>query len=72
MSDIFCRPLRLNANKTIYGGAARNKRIALAGGLEQLLEKVIYSTFEEVSKINEEPTHRNNVVPINRKVPNAA
>jgi hypothetical protein len=67
MSDIFCRPLHLNANETIYGGAARNKRIAQAGGLERLLNKVISSAFEEMSNINEEPTHRSNVVPINRK-----
>ncbi|WP_019025692.1 hypothetical protein [Colwellia piezophila] len=67
MKDKFCSPLYLNKNKTIYGGAARNKRIARAGGLEQILNKVISSTFEEMNIDSDDLKYENNVIPIIRK-----
>jgi hypothetical protein len=67
MKDKFCSPLYLNENKTIYGGAARNKRIARAGGLEQILNKVINSTFEEMNIDSDDLKYENNVIPLIRK-----
>lgn len=36
MKDSWCRPLQ-TPKGTIYGGAARNKRIAHRGGMDQIL-----------------------------------
>jgi len=67
MKDKFCSPLQLKNGTFIYGGAARNKRIARGGGLENILNKVICSTYEELNAEPDNKKHVNNVIAFARK-----
>jgi hypothetical protein len=45
--DSWCRPLRNINGQVLYGGAARNVRVARFGGVEAIVSKVARSTLEE-------------------------
>ena len=40
MSDSWCKPIRSKNGFVVSGGAARNVRIATAGGMDTIVEEV--------------------------------
>lgn len=42
MKDKWCKKLKLENGKSISGGAARNVRIAAAGGMDNILYEVAH------------------------------
>lgn len=40
MSDSWCKPIRSKSGAVVSGGAARNVRIAAAGGMDTIVEEV--------------------------------
>lgn len=49
MKDNWCSPL-IYQGKTIFGGAARNVRIARRGGMDNILKKVVAAALEEANE----------------------
>lgn len=41
MKDSWCTPLNLPDGRTIYGSAARNKRIAETGGMDRIIGEAV-------------------------------
>ena len=63
----WCEPLKMSHGGYVYGGAARNVRIANFGGMPAILTRV----FEEASRFTSKPTHKNNVVQLRTKLKRA-
>lgn len=61
MRDNWCEPL-WNGGKWIYGSAARNARIALAGGVEQICQDVATDAARQALLRVERAARTNNVV----------
>lgn len=49
MKDNWCKPLQMPDGKTVSGGAARNVRLAAAGGVEQVLRDFLNVLDERIS-----------------------
>lgn len=62
----WCEPLKMPYGGYVYGGAARNVRIANFGGMPAILTRV----FQEASSFKSKPTSENNVVPLMKKYKN--
>lgn len=56
----WCERLKMPRGGYIYGGAARNVRIANFGGMPAILSRV----FEEASTFKSTPDQKNNVIPL--------
>lgn len=44
--DSWCRPIRAKNGKLVYGGAARNCRIAARGGMEVIMMDLLKAALE--------------------------
>ncbi|ATN09677.1 hypothetical protein CRN80_08405 [Pseudomonas sp. FDAARGOS_380] len=65
----WCEPLKMPQGHYVYGGAARNVRIANAGGMNAILTRI----FEEASSFKHVPKqHVGNVIPLRSKMKRAA
>ncbi len=65
----WCEPLNMPSGKVIYGGAARNVRIANFGGMPAILTRV----FEEASALaRPERKKMADVIPLKQKSRRAA
>ena len=54
MKDNWCKPYKLEDNRTIYGGASRNARIKQGGGLQKLLQDAALEAAKMVlDRVNE-------------------
>lgn len=51
MRDKWCGKLTLADGRTISGGAARNRRIAQGGGMEEIIFRVAQDVFEAASQV---------------------
>lgn len=69
MRDSWCEPF-WDGEKWIYGGAARNARIALAGGVEQICHDVAADAARQalmrVESAAREAQRSSNVVPFRK------
>jgi len=63
MMKTWCEPLKMPQGTYVYGGAARNVRIANFGGMPAILARV----FEEASTFKSKIAHEDNVIPIKRQ-----
>lgn len=45
--DSWCRPIRAKSGARVSGGAARNVRIAAAGGMDEIVEEVARNAASE-------------------------
>ena len=61
--ETWCEPLRLPHGRYVYGGAARNVRIANFGGMPAILTRV----FQDASALKSRPTREGNVIPLTKK-----
>ena len=61
--NTWCEPLKMSNGGYVYGGAARNVRIANFGGMPAILSRV----FEEASCLKSKSTQKNNVVQLRKK-----
>lgn len=59
----WCEPLKMPQGSYVYGGAARNVRIANFGGMPAILTRV----FQEASAFKSKPAREDNVIPLMRK-----
>lgn len=48
--DSWCKPLRKSNGEYIYGGAARGRRIAAAGGMDQIIKDVATWALERATQ----------------------
>lgn len=69
MKDSWCKPV-YDGKKMVYGGAARNVRIARNGGMDAIIAKAMRTVLIEVeATVSATNKPRANVVPINRPRP---
>jgi hypothetical protein len=47
MKDSWCKPVRAKTGTIVSGGAARNVRIAAAGGMDEIVEDVARTSARE-------------------------
>lgn len=47
MRDSWCKPVRAKTGAIVSGGAARNVRIAAAGGMDEIIEDVAKNAARE-------------------------
>ncbi|EMO9521364.1 hypothetical protein ACR3H8_19700 [Pseudomonas aeruginosa] len=67
MKDTWCRPVN-DGEKMVYGGAARNVRIARNGGMDQIIDRAMRTYAAEVEANVDASNHKaDNVVPIRRQ-----
>lgn len=64
MKDSWCRPLQ-TPNGKIYGGAARNKRIAHQGGMDKILSSFL--DFVDKNLMSGDSSRKGKVIPLSKK-----
>lgn len=70
MKDPWCSPLRLPDGSIISGGAARNRRISVSGGMQTILTEVYEKATRQASGTYGKDSET--VVPFRRKKKEAA
>ena len=50
--DCWCTPLKRRGKKTLYGGAARNVRIAACGGMDNIIADAVLGAFEKANRLS--------------------
>lgn len=50
MSDSWCTPVRAKTGVVVSGGAARNVRIAAAGGMDEIVENISRSVARAAAR----------------------
>jgi hypothetical protein len=65
--ETWCEPLQMPHGGYVYGGAARNVRIANFGGMPAILTRV----FQEASAFKSKPTRVSNVLELVKKAKRA-
>jgi len=45
--DSWCRPVRAKTGTVVSGGAARNVRIAAAGGMDEIVDRIARNAARE-------------------------
>jgi hypothetical protein len=65
--DSWCQPLRQTNGRTLYGGAARNVRIARFGGMDEIVADVVRSTIEKAEARASAAINADKVVPFRRR-----
>lgn len=57
--DTWCKPVRAKSGLTVYGGAARNVRIAAGGGMNEIIMKSAIRAAEDALQMTNDAIHRN-------------
>ncbi len=62
MSDSWCSPLEDLSGRFLFGGAARNVRIARSGGMDKIIDEVAREAAANAYKRAEAAVEANNVI----------
>lgn len=57
--DTWCKPMRAKNGLMVYGGAARNVRIAARGGMNNIIMEMAIRATEDAFKMANDAANRN-------------